>query len=86
MKVKSSEETRNVPMSTMRYSDLVDQIHGLDLEQKLTLANMLHGWIVEERRLEIVRNGEQAIKDHSEGILPICSSADEVLDVLNAGD
>ena len=49
------------------FSDIVEQVRGLDLEAKTELAALLHAWLIEERRGEIARSAQESDREHAEG-------------------
>jgi len=42
------------------FAEIVDEIRSLDQESKLELVELLHKWLMEERRNEIFQNARQS--------------------------
>jgi hypothetical protein len=42
------------------FAEIVDEIRSLDQESKLELMELLHKWLMEERRNEIFQNARQS--------------------------
>jgi hypothetical protein len=50
------------------FTEIVDRIHELDMESKEELLHLLRGWLIEERRLEIRINADDAFNEHRRGL------------------
>ncbi len=49
------------------FAELVERVHELDPESKQELMEMIHAWLVEERREEILRNARLAEIELAQG-------------------
>jgi len=67
------------------YADIVEQVHRLEPEAKEELIGLLRAWLVEERRDEILRNAQQADRDHAEGKTKNGSIGDLMADLYAEG-
>jgi len=54
-------------MMSTTFAEIVDQAHKLDKESKQELLDLLHAWLVEERREEIRRNADEADIELAQG-------------------
>jgi hypothetical protein len=50
------------------FTEIVDRIHELDTESKEELLHLIRGWLIEERRLEIRNNANEAFDEHRRGL------------------
>ncbi len=66
----------------IQFSDLVDQIYGMPLEDKLELKNLLEHNIAEARREEIAANSKKAKQEYKSGKLNFSSSITELKTML----
>lgn len=66
----------------IQFSDLVDQIYGMPLEDKLELKNLLEHNISETRREEIATNSTKAKQEYKSGKLSFSSNISELKNVL----
>ena len=62
----------------MQFNELVDQIYGMPLEDKLELKNLLEHNIADSRRKEIANNEKKAKEEHKSGKLSFSSNISEV--------
>ena len=72
-------------MATLTYSELVDEVRHLDEESKQELADLIHAWLVEERREEILRNARRADEEIASGQAKR-GGVDDLMADLNAED
>ena len=72
-------------MATLTYSELVDEVRHLDQESKQELADLIHAWLVEERREEILRNARRADEEIASGQAKR-GAVDDLMADLNAED
>ena len=66
----------------IQFSDLVDQIYGMPLEDKLELKNLLEHNIAESRREEIASNSKKVKQEHKSGKLSFSSNITELKNML----
>jgi hypothetical protein len=66
------------------YHEIAEQVHHLDLDAKLHMKDLLEGWIIDERRVEIRRNAEEGMKDHAAGSLYSYDNVSDLMKALNA--
>jgi len=66
----------------IQFSDLVDQIYGMPLEDKLELKNLLEHNISEARREEIASNAKKAKQEYKSGKLSFSSDILELKKML----
>lgn len=66
----------------IQFNDLIDQIYGMPLEDKLELKNLLEHNIAESRRDEIANNARKAKKEHKSGKLSFSSNTSELKNML----
>jgi len=48
------------------FSEIVDEVHNLDLDAKRELIGLINAWLVQERRQEILQNAVDAESEHSQ--------------------
>ncbi len=68
--------------AALHFSDIVDEIYSLPLEEKLELKNLLEHNISEERRDEIISNYKQSKEEQKSGKLKFSSSVEELKKML----
>ena len=66
----------------IQFNDLVDQIYGMPLEDKLELKNLLEHNISETRREEIATNSKKAKQEYKSGKLRFSSNISELKNML----
>lgn len=66
----------------IQFSDLVDQIYGMPLEDKIELKNLLEHNISEARREEIASNSKKAKQEYKAGKLSFSSNIAELKNTL----
>ena len=66
----------------IQFSDLVDQIYSMPLEDKLELKNLLDYNIADSRRDEIFDNAKKAKEEHKSGKLNFSSNISELKNML----
>lgn len=65
------------------FASVVDSVRDLPLEAKTELKGLLESYIIEERREEILKNGEEGRIEYEEGKLTFSSNVDELMASLN---
>ena len=65
------------------YSEIVEQVRQLDGDSKNDLLQLLHAWVIEERREEILRSAAAGRAEHGEGRAQ-CGGVDALMSDLNA--
>jgi hypothetical protein len=50
------------------FAEIVDRVRELDTESKHELMELMRVWMVEERREEILRHGQEAEAEHAQGL------------------
>jgi hypothetical protein len=66
----------------IQFNDLVDQIYGMPLEDKLELKNLLEHNIADSRRDEIANNAKKAKEEHKSRKLSFSSNTSELKNML----
>ncbi len=67
---------------TIQYSDLVDKIYSLTLEDKVQLKNLLENNIAESRRAEMALNFKQSKEEFNSSKLHFSSDLEELKKML----
>jgi hypothetical protein len=67
----------------MTFAGVVDEVRQLSIDEKKELAEIIERDLIEERRSEILKNGEEAMKEYKEGKLVFSSNVDELMASLN---
>jgi hypothetical protein len=62
-----------------KFADVVEEVQQLSLEEKEELQELLHNYLIEERRREIRKNAEAAMKEYREGELRFLTDIDEMM-------
>jgi hypothetical protein len=62
----------------IQFNELVDQIYGMPLEDKLELKNLLEYNIADSRREEIANNAKKSKEEHKSGKLIFSSNITEL--------
>jgi hypothetical protein len=65
------------------FAGVVDQVRQLSFEEKRELIDVLEQALIDERREEILRNGEAARRAYENGELKTYSDVDELMQALN---
>lgn len=65
------------------FASVVDSVRDLPLEAKTELKDILDSYIIEERREEILKNGEEGRIEYEKGKLTFSSNVDELMASLN---
>ncbi|MCA1760308.1 MAG: hypothetical protein LC658_11115 [Bacteroidales bacterium] len=65
-----------------RFSDIVDKIYSLPIEEKVELKNLLENNIAESRRNEIASNYAKTREEEKSGKLEFSSDIDELKNML----
>jgi len=68
----------------LTFAEVVDEMRELSIEGKRELMHLLEQELLEARRQEIRRNGEEARKAQENGELRSYSDVDELMADLNA--
>lgn len=66
----------------MTFSDVVEEIKGLSIEEKLEIQLLLQQYLREERRDEIYANFKRAQFEEKQGELTFSSDINELKDLL----
>ncbi len=66
----------------IQFSDLEDQIYGIQLEDKLELKNLLEHNIADIRKEEIANNAKKSKEEHKSGKLSFSSNITELKNML----
>ena len=66
----------------IQFNDLVDQIYGMPLEDKLELKDLLEHNIADSRRNEIANNAKKAKEEHKSEKLSFSSNTSELKNML----
>ena len=66
----------------IQFNDLVDQIYGMPLEDKLELKNLLEHYIADSRRDEIANNAKKAKEEQKSRKLRFSSNTSELKNML----
>ncbi|MBC7554597.1 MAG: hypothetical protein H7257_11530 [Taibaiella sp.] len=64
------------------FSNVVESVYNLPLEEKLELKSLLEHNIADARRDEIMTSYNQAQEEHKEGKLNFSSDVDELMNML----
>jgi len=65
-----------------KFADVVEEVQQLSLEEKEELQELLHNYLIEERRREIRKNAEAAMKEYREGELRFFTDIDEMMNFV----
>lgn len=65
------------------FAGVIEDVKQLSFDEKRELKNLLESYLVEERRQEILENGEQSRRELAEGKLKFSSSIDELMETLD---
>lgn len=66
----------------IQFNDLVDQIYGMPLEDKLELKNLLEHNIADSRREEIANNAKKAKEEQKSGKLSFSSNIQDLKSMM----
>jgi hypothetical protein len=66
----------------IQFNDLVDQIYGMPLEDKLELKNLLEHNIADSRREEIANNAKKTKEEHKSIKLSFSSNTSELKNMM----
>ncbi len=69
-------------MST-NFAGVVDEVRQLSLEERRELIDVLEQSIIDERREDILENGEDAKRAFRKGELKLYSDVDDLMQALN---
>jgi hypothetical protein len=67
---------------TMNYSNIVETIYGLPLEDKIEIISLLEHNIADTRREEILANGKKSKEEQKTGKLKFSSKISELKKML----
>lgn len=65
------------------FAGVVEDVQQLSFDEKRELKDLLELYLVEEKRREILENGEQSKRELENGELEFSSNADELMETLN---
>jgi hypothetical protein len=65
------------------FAGVVEEVKQLSFDEKRELKNLLESYLAEERRQEILENGEQSKQELKNGKLKFSSNADELVEMLD---
>ena len=65
------------------FAGVVEEVKQLSFEEKRELKDLLETYLIEERREEILENGEQSRRELENGKLKFSSNTDELMEMLN---
>ena len=68
----------------LTFAEVVDEVRELPIEGKRELMRLLEQELIDARREEILRNGEEAKKAYKNGDLKPYTDVDELITDLNA--
>lgn len=66
----------------MTFTHLVDEVQKLSLDEKEAMKNLLEHYLIEERRDEIARHGEESRQLLREGKLVFSSDVSELKEMM----
>jgi hypothetical protein len=65
------------------FGEIVEDVQQLSLAEKEELQELLHKYLIEERRREIRENAEASLKEYREGKLESFTNVDKMMDSLS---
>jgi len=65
------------------FAGVVEEVKQLSFDEKRELKDLLETYLIEERRQEILENGEQSKQELKNGELKFSSNTDELMEMLN---
>lgn len=65
------------------FAGVVEEVKQLSFDEKQELKDLLEIYLIEERRQEILENGEQSRRELKNGELKFSSNIDELMEMLN---
>ncbi len=65
------------------FAGVVEEVKQLSFDEKQELKDLLEIYLAEERREEILKNGEQSRRELERGELKFSSNLDELMESLN---
>ena len=66
------------------FAGVVENVKQLSFDEKSELKNLLENYLIEERRQEILENGEQSRRESENGELKFSSDTDRVFQLPKA--
>jgi hypothetical protein len=67
----------------MSCDEITEEIHSLDYEYKIELKTLIEKYLIEDRRNEILRNHQDAIKMANNSELIFSNNTEELLSILD---
>ncbi|MCA1623089.1 MAG: hypothetical protein LC768_15640 [Acidobacteria bacterium] len=65
------------------FAGVVEEVKQLSFDEKRELKDLLETYLIEERRQEILENGEQTKQELKKGELKFSSNTDELMEMLD---
>ena len=65
------------------FAEVVEDVKQLSFDEKSELKNLLDLYLIEERRQEILDNGEQSKRKLQNGELKFSSNTEELMEILD---
>ena len=69
-----------------KFIDIVDDVTSLSLSELEEIKHIIEKILIEKRREEILKSGEDAKKEHNENKLKFYNSANDLMNTLNEPD
>lgn len=69
-----------------KFADIVDNVTSLSLSEMEEIKRIIEKVLIEKKREEILRSGEEAIIQHKENKLKFYDSASDLMNTLNEPD
>jgi hypothetical protein len=66
----------------LKFTDIVETIYGLSLEDRVEIKNLLEHNIADARREEIANNFRKSVEDHKSGKLKFTSNVNDLKKML----
>lgn len=65
------------------FAEVVEDVRQLSFDEKRELKDLLELYLIEERRQEILENGQAGKRELENGDLRFSSNVDEMMEMLN---
>lgn len=65
------------------FAGVVENVKQFSFDEKRELKNLLESYLIEEKRQEILENGEKSKRELKNGELKFSSNVDELMEMLN---
>ncbi len=65
------------------FADVVDEVRQLSFEEREQLMDVIERSLIDERRKEILKNGEEARRAYKNGELKAYTNVDDLMKALN---